>query len=195
MFGTFFYDIIFTWARQGTRVFRQCIVTSFMSRGICLRLCCAHLRLRANCNCMVLHGQHVCLQRACHPRICASILAAVCFLGGFHTFLVTDLLNCGLRAAHGFCSRAHECADQVMTNQTTIEFQINMMRRRESRYNGESICCNVFPHINLTCQLHAVAGSADRWCSCLPSKVLPKSLRHGSQSKLSRSLRSGSQPD
>ncbi|CAE7368783.1 AP3M1 [Symbiodinium natans] len=74
VFGVFFHDVIFSWSRQGTRAFRQCILTSFM--------------------------------------ICASILAAVCFLGGFHTFL-------------------------VMTNQTTIEFQINMMKRRESRYNGE----------------------------------------------------------
>ena len=41
-----------------------------------------------------LHGQQVRLPWACHPRICASILAAVCFLGGFHTFLVTDSVDC-----------------------------------------------------------------------------------------------------
>ncbi|CAJ1394566.1 unnamed protein product [Effrenium voratum] len=44
--------------------------------------------------------------------ICASILCAVCMLGGFHLYL-------------------------VLTNQTTIEFQINMIRRRQCRRNGE----------------------------------------------------------
>jgi len=44
--------------------------------------------------------------------ICCSIVVALCILGGFHFYL-------------------------VLTNQTTIEFQINMIRRRESRRNGE----------------------------------------------------------
>merc|ERR1712224_161528 len=44
--------------------------------------------------------------------ICCSILIALCILGGFHVYL-------------------------VLTNQTTIEFQINLMRRREARKNGE----------------------------------------------------------
>jgi len=44
--------------------------------------------------------------------ICCSILLAVCILGGFHVYL-------------------------VLTNQTTIEFQINLMRRREARKSGE----------------------------------------------------------
>mmetsp|Transcript_44110 Transcript_44110/g.82506 ORF Transcript_44110/g.82506 Transcript_44110/m.82506 type:complete len:343 (+) Transcript_44110:30-1058(+) len=74
VFGFFFYDVIFTWTRLGTREFRQCILTSFM--------------------------------------ICSSILVAICVLGGFHTYL-------------------------VLTNQTTIEFQMNMVRRRECRRNGE----------------------------------------------------------
>jgi len=44
--------------------------------------------------------------------ICCSILVALCILGGFHVYL-------------------------VLTNQTTIEFQTNMMRRKEARKNGE----------------------------------------------------------
>eukprot|EP00927_Polykrikos_kofoidii_P070268 TRINITY_DN6635_c0_g1_i2.p1 TRINITY_DN6635_c0_g1~~TRINITY_DN6635_c0_g1_i2.p1 ORF type:complete len:347 (-),score=44.30 TRINITY_DN6635_c0_g1_i2:357-1397(-) len=44
--------------------------------------------------------------------ICCSILVALCILGGFHAYL-------------------------VLTNQTTIEFQINWMRRREVRKSGE----------------------------------------------------------
>eukprot|EP00435_Cladocopium_sp_Y103_P056130 s1804_g18.t2 len=44
--------------------------------------------------------------------ICASIFAALCLLGGFHFYL-------------------------ILTNQTTIEFQINMVRRRQCRRHGE----------------------------------------------------------
>lgn len=44
--------------------------------------------------------------------ISCSVLVALCILGGFHVYL-------------------------VLTNQTTIEFQTNLMRRRESRKNGE----------------------------------------------------------
>lgn len=44
--------------------------------------------------------------------ICGSILLALCILGGFHVYL-------------------------VLTNQTTIEFQYNIMRRKEARKNGE----------------------------------------------------------
>ena len=33
VFAWFFYDVIFTWSRLGTRVFRQCILTSFMRLG------------------------------------------------------------------------------------------------------------------------------------------------------------------
>lgn len=44
--------------------------------------------------------------------ICCSIFLALCMLGGFHVFL-------------------------VLTNQTTIEFQTNIMRRKEARRNGE----------------------------------------------------------
>merc|ERR1712007_230876 len=44
--------------------------------------------------------------------ICCSILVALCILGGFHVYL-------------------------VLTNQTTIEFQTNLIRRREARKNGE----------------------------------------------------------
>lgn len=44
--------------------------------------------------------------------ICCSILIALCILGGFHIWL-------------------------VLTNQTTIEFQTNILRRKEARKNGE----------------------------------------------------------
>ena len=44
--------------------------------------------------------------------ICASIFAALCVLGGFHFYL-------------------------ILTNQTTIEFQLNIVRRRQCRRNGE----------------------------------------------------------
>jgi len=44
--------------------------------------------------------------------ICCSILFALLILGGFHAYL-------------------------VLSNQTTIEFQTNMMRRREARKSGE----------------------------------------------------------
>eukprot|EP00747_Dinoflagellata_sp_TGD_P196690 gnl/TRDRNA2_/TRDRNA2_67096_c0_seq2.p1 gnl/TRDRNA2_/TRDRNA2_67096_c0~~gnl/TRDRNA2_/TRDRNA2_67096_c0_seq2.p1 ORF type:complete len:345 (+),score=39.43 gnl/TRDRNA2_/TRDRNA2_67096_c0_seq2:128-1162(+) len=44
--------------------------------------------------------------------IAFSILVALCILGGFHVYL-------------------------VLTNQTTIEFQSNMMRRKEARQHGE----------------------------------------------------------
>eukprot|EP00928_Gymnodinium_smaydae_P020821 TRINITY_DN18051_c0_g1_i1.p1 TRINITY_DN18051_c0_g1~~TRINITY_DN18051_c0_g1_i1.p1 ORF type:complete len:370 (-),score=18.59 TRINITY_DN18051_c0_g1_i1:189-1190(-) len=44
--------------------------------------------------------------------ICCSILVALSILGGFHIYL-------------------------VLTNQTTIEFQTNLVRRRESRKTGE----------------------------------------------------------
>jgi len=44
--------------------------------------------------------------------VCCSILLALCILGGFHVYL-------------------------VLSNQTTIEFQTNMLRRREARKNGE----------------------------------------------------------
>lgn len=74
VYGSCFYDIIFTWRRRGSRSFRQYVLMSFM--------------------------------------ICCSILAALSILGGFHFFL-------------------------ALTNQTTIEFQINMIRRREYRHNGE----------------------------------------------------------
>ena len=60
----------------------------------------------------------------------------------------------------GFCLHAHDWyPDEVLTNQTTIDFQINMMRRRESRYNGESICCNV----NLPCMRFLVTAACRRW--------------------------------
>ncbi|CAK9109639.1 unnamed protein product [Durusdinium trenchii] len=44
--------------------------------------------------------------------ICVSIFVALCMLGGFHFYL-------------------------ILTNQTTIEFQLNMVRRRQCRKNGE----------------------------------------------------------
>eukprot|EP00927_Polykrikos_kofoidii_P073968 TRINITY_DN69973_c0_g1_i1.p1 TRINITY_DN69973_c0_g1~~TRINITY_DN69973_c0_g1_i1.p1 ORF type:complete len:359 (+),score=31.72 TRINITY_DN69973_c0_g1_i1:29-1078(+) len=44
--------------------------------------------------------------------ICASILVALTFLGGFHVYA-------------------------VLTNQTTIEFQLNLLKRRSARTNGE----------------------------------------------------------
>eukprot|EP00405_Crypthecodinium_cohnii_P016845 CAMPEP_0206456564 /NCGR_PEP_ID=MMETSP0324_2-20121206/22447_1 /ASSEMBLY_ACC=CAM_ASM_000836 /TAXON_ID=2866 /ORGANISM="Crypthecodinium cohnii, Strain Seligo" /LENGTH=319 /DNA_ID=CAMNT_0053927531 /DNA_START=215 /DNA_END=1170 /DNA_ORIENTATION=+ len=44
--------------------------------------------------------------------VCCSIVLALCMLGGFHLYL-------------------------VLTNQTTIEFQTNMVRRREAKRNGE----------------------------------------------------------
>lgn len=44
--------------------------------------------------------------------ICCSILVALCILGGFHVYL-------------------------VLSNQTTIEFQTNIVRRKEARKNGE----------------------------------------------------------
>lgn len=44
--------------------------------------------------------------------ICCSILVALCILGGFHVYL-------------------------VLSNQTTIEFQTNILRRKEARKNGE----------------------------------------------------------
>merc|ERR1719359_1456000 len=44
--------------------------------------------------------------------IACSILVALCILGGFHVYL-------------------------VLTNQSTIEFQLNLINRREARRNGE----------------------------------------------------------
>jgi len=44
--------------------------------------------------------------------VCVSIVCALCMLGGFHMYL-------------------------VLTNQTTIEFQTNLMKRRTARKNGE----------------------------------------------------------
>merc|ERR1712183_30322 len=44
--------------------------------------------------------------------ICSSILVALSILGGFHFYL-------------------------VLTNQTTIEFQTNLIKRREARKSGE----------------------------------------------------------
>jgi palmitoyltransferase len=44
--------------------------------------------------------------------ISCSILIALCILGGFHVYL-------------------------VLSNQTTIEFQTNLMKRREARKSGE----------------------------------------------------------
>merc|ERR1712194_478640 len=44
--------------------------------------------------------------------MCGSVLMALCGLGGFHLYL-------------------------VLTNQTTIEFQTNILRRRQARKNGE----------------------------------------------------------
>ncbi|CAK9108766.1 unnamed protein product [Durusdinium trenchii] len=46
--------------------------------------------------------------------ICVSIFVALCMLGGFHFYL-------------------------ILTNQTTIEFQLNMVRRRQCRKNGEPL--------------------------------------------------------
>merc|ERR1740117_506796 len=54
-------------------------------------------------------GQHYVMMSF---MICVSIMIALSILGGFHLYL-------------------------VLTNQTTIEFQINLSRRRESRKNGE----------------------------------------------------------
>mmetsp|Transcript_16536 Transcript_16536/g.38788 ORF Transcript_16536/g.38788 Transcript_16536/m.38788 type:complete len:323 (-) Transcript_16536:187-1155(-) len=56
------------------------------------------------------HSARQCLMTSF--MICCSILVALCILGGFHVYL-------------------------VLSNQTTIEFQTNILRRKEARKNGE----------------------------------------------------------